>query len=98
MNADHRRTQISGVTRFTELNADDLRARYKDVPADNIGRRKLEQKLGENLDVLDPASDPQQPIEPRRAQWAAVGTGLGLLLGALTLYFRQNRSQTFRTA
>jgi polysaccharide biosynthesis transport protein len=42
-----------------------------------------EHKAGENLEVLDPASDPQQPIEPHRAQWAAIGTGLGLLLGVV---------------
>jgi succinoglycan biosynthesis transport protein ExoP len=42
-----------------------------------------EHKAGENLEVLDPASDPQQPIEPKRPQWAAVGTGLGLLLGVV---------------
>jgi protein tyrosine kinase modulator len=40
-----------------------------------------EHKAGENLEVLDPPSDPQQPIEPHRAEWAAIGTGLGLLLG-----------------
>jgi polysaccharide biosynthesis transport protein len=42
-----------------------------------------EHKAGENLEVLDPASDPQQPISPDRKQWAAVGTGLGLLLGVV---------------
>jgi uncharacterized protein involved in exopolysaccharide biosynthesis len=42
-----------------------------------------EHKAGENLEVLDPASDPQQPIEPHRPEWAAIGTGLGLLLGVV---------------
>jgi succinoglycan biosynthesis transport protein ExoP len=40
-----------------------------------------EHKAGENLEVLDQASDPQQPIYPHRAEWTAIGTGLGLLLG-----------------
>jgi hypothetical protein len=86
------------VTRINELNVDDLRARGQDMPADNMVRRILEQKLGENLEVLDPASHPQQPIEPLRARWAAIGMGLGLLLGAITLHFRQDRSRTLRTA
>jgi capsular polysaccharide biosynthesis protein len=86
------------VSRFTELNADDLRARGIDMPADNLVRRILEQKLGENLEVLDPASDPQQPIEPLRARWAVIGMGVGLLLGAITLWFRQSRSHTLQTA
>jgi len=42
-----------------------------------------EHKAGETLEVLDQASDPQQPIEPKRAEWTAVGTGLGLLLGVV---------------
>src|ERR1035437_10130245 len=40
-----------------------------------------DRKAGENLEVLDPASDPQAPSEPNRPQIAAMGTGLGLILG-----------------
>jgi len=40
-----------------------------------------EHKAGENLEVLDPASDPMTPSEPNRLQMAAIGTGLGLLCG-----------------
>ena len=42
-----------------------------------------EHKAGEMLEVLDQPSDPQAPTEPKRAQWAATGTGLGLLLGVV---------------
>jgi succinoglycan biosynthesis transport protein ExoP len=40
-----------------------------------------EHKGGENLEVLDPASDPQAPSEPNRPQIAAMGAGIGLILG-----------------
>ena len=40
-----------------------------------------ERKAGENLEVLDPASLPEQPSEPNRLLLASVGTGLGLLAG-----------------
>jgi hypothetical protein len=40
-----------------------------------------EHKAGENLEVLDPASDPQAPSEPNRPQMAAMGAGMGLMLG-----------------
>jgi succinoglycan biosynthesis transport protein ExoP len=40
-----------------------------------------EHRGGENLEVLDPASDPQAPSEPNRPQWAAIGAGIGLMLG-----------------
>ena len=37
-----------------------------------------EHKAGENLEVLDGASDPQAPTEPNRPQIAAMGAGIGL--------------------
>ena len=40
-----------------------------------------EHKAGENLEVLDNASDPQTPSEPNRPQMAAMGAGIGLMLG-----------------
>lgn len=40
-----------------------------------------ERKAGENLEVLDQASLPEQPAEPNRLLIAAAGTGLGLMLG-----------------
>ena len=42
-----------------------------------------EHQAGERLEVLDPASDPQSPTEPKRGEWAAMGTGIGLLLGVV---------------
>jgi polysaccharide biosynthesis transport protein len=42
-----------------------------------------EHKAGETLEMIDPPNDPQQPTEPKRPQWAAIGTGLGLLLGVM---------------
>jgi polysaccharide chain length determinant protein (PEP-CTERM system associated) len=40
-----------------------------------------EHRAGENLDVLDPASTPESPSEPNRPQMAAIGAGLGLMVG-----------------
>jgi polysaccharide chain length determinant protein (PEP-CTERM system associated) len=40
-------------------------------------------KAGENLEMLDPPSDPTAPTEPNRWQWAAMGTGMGLMLGVV---------------
>jgi capsular polysaccharide biosynthesis protein len=40
-----------------------------------------EHRGGENLGVLDPASLPEAPSEPNRPQWAAMGAGMGLMLG-----------------
>lgn len=42
-----------------------------------------DKKAGENLEVLDPPSDPIAPSEPNRLQIAAMGTGIGLLMGVV---------------
>jgi succinoglycan biosynthesis transport protein ExoP len=42
-----------------------------------------EHKGGETLGVLDPASLPEQPVEPNRLAWAAIGTALGLFIGVM---------------
>jgi len=42
-----------------------------------------EHKVGENLEVLDAASDPTSPSEPNRLQIAAIGTAAGLMLGVV---------------
>ena len=58
---------------------------YEDTsPQEGIHRNRQdleEHKAGENLEVLDPASDPHAPSEPNRLQIAAMGTGIGLMLG-----------------
>jgi succinoglycan biosynthesis transport protein ExoP len=40
-----------------------------------------ERKAGENLEVLDPASLPEQPSEPNRWMISGVGTGIGFMCG-----------------
>lgn len=42
-----------------------------------------EHKAGENLEVLDPASVPDKPIEPNRIAWAGFGTFGGLVCGLM---------------
>jgi uncharacterized protein involved in exopolysaccharide biosynthesis len=42
-----------------------------------------EHKAGENLELLDSPSDPTTPTEPDRPKWAAIGAGLGLMLGVV---------------
>jgi uncharacterized protein involved in exopolysaccharide biosynthesis len=85
------------VTRFTEENVfvERERARASD---DAKSIEIAEHRVGENLEVLDPPSDPQEPFSPNRLAIALAGLALGLLLGGVTLWFRQSRSHTLRTA
>jgi len=39
--------------------------------------------IDKGVEILDPASDPTAPQEPNRLQWAAMGTGMGLMLGVV---------------
>ncbi len=59
----------------------DYDEKVKKRQAAETAQNMEEHKAGETLEQLDPPSDPQQPIEPKRPQWAATGAGLGLLLG-----------------
>jgi uncharacterized protein involved in exopolysaccharide biosynthesis len=51
-------------------------------------RNALEHKLGENLEVLEPANVPERPEGPERLTFAVAGLALGLLAGILTMRFR----------
>ena len=55
-----------------------------------------EHKAGENLEVLDAASDPQAPAEPNRLQIAAMGTGLGLMLGIVLAGAREMKNTSLK--
>jgi uncharacterized protein involved in exopolysaccharide biosynthesis len=61
--------------------------------------RALEHKLGENLEVLDPANVPETPDGPDRLTLSAAGLAIGLLAGGLTMRLRQHLITTnLRTA
>lgn len=47
----------------------------------NMGQQLENRQQGESLEVLDPASLPQTPTEPKRPVLIGIGTGLGFLLG-----------------
>lgn len=55
-----------------------------------------ERKAGENLEVLDPASLPEQPSEPNRLFIAAVGTGLGVFFGVLMAGIKEMKDTSLK--
>jgi succinoglycan biosynthesis transport protein ExoP len=59
--------------KYEELN----RKRSNSAIAEDLEKRQQ----GESLEVLDPASLPQTPTEPKRPMLIAIGTGVGLILG-----------------
>jgi hypothetical protein len=73
--------QYLALTRDLALAKQTYEDYHRKAEASDTAKDMEEHKAGENLEVLDAASDPQAPSEPNRPQIAAMGTGLGLLLG-----------------
>jgi uncharacterized membrane protein YgdD (TMEM256/DUF423 family) len=55
-----------------------------------------ERKAGENLEVLDPASLPESPTEPNRLVIAAMGTGIGFLVGVFMAGGRELKDSSLK--
>jgi len=55
-----------------------------------------DQKAGENLEMLDPPTDPITPAEPDRLKIAAMGTGFGLLVGVLLAGAREMKNTSLK--
>ena len=61
-------------------------------------RQITERKAGGFLEVIDTASMPTAPETPNRVAIAAAGFGVGLLLGAIMLFFRRPRAVILQPA
>ncbi len=53
-------------------------------------------KQGALLELLDPASLPQTPTEPKRPMVISIGAGLGLLLGAMIAGAREMKDTSLK--
>lgn len=85
-NAPLNEQQYNALLRDYNLAKDDYEAMTKRHEQAETAQNIEEHKAGENLEVLDPASLPEQPAEPNRLAWAGIGTfagvGLGIMLAA----------------
>jgi uncharacterized protein involved in exopolysaccharide biosynthesis len=61
-------------------------------------RFMADHKLGENLEVLDPASLADAPVWPNRTVIAGIGFAAGFVIGAATLYRRRPRGSGLAAA
>ena len=86
------------VSQFEDRYLRAMDSRAMDLKHGDDVRKALEHKLGQNLEVLDPANVPEIPSGPGRLSFAASGLAFGLLAGALTLRLRRRRSPSLRPA
>ena len=73
--------QYLALTRDLALAKQTYEDYHRKTEVSETAKNMEEHKAGENLEVLDAASDPQAPSEPNRPQIAAMGVGMGLMLG-----------------
>ncbi|MBM3769127.1 MAG: hypothetical protein FJW32_27415, partial [Acidobacteria bacterium] len=60
------------------------------------GTKIIRNKQGESLDLLDPASLPVNPSEPKRAVIVGIGAVVGLLLGVVLAGVREMKDTTLK--
>lgn len=70
--------QLTGDYQLAKQEYDDkVKKRDQAATAQNVE----EHKAGENLEVLDAATLPEQSFEPNRPAWIGIGTAMGLMVG-----------------
>jgi hypothetical protein len=62
----------------------------------NISTAMNERKIGESLEVLDPASSPLTPTKPQREMAIGIGAALGLLLGLVLAGAREVKDTSLK--
>jgi uncharacterized membrane protein YgdD (TMEM256/DUF423 family) len=75
--------QYAALLRDLNLAKSDYEDMMKRRNASEMQEQLEQHKAGENLEVLDPASLPEQPSEPNRPAWAGSGLLGGLALGVV---------------
>jgi len=73
--------KYAAFLREYQIAKDDFDGKAKRREISETSQNLEERKAGENLEVLDPASLPEQPSEPNRLAIAGMGTAGGLILG-----------------
>jgi len=92
----------AGTKEYDDLQRDRDMAKQKYEDMDTkLARAQTEQDLdsrkqGETLEILDSASLPTQPTEPKRAMDIAIGGGIGLLLGILIAGAREMKDTSLK--
>jgi polysaccharide chain length determinant protein (PEP-CTERM system associated) len=75
--------QYAAMVRDYQMSKQTYEETHRKMEVTDQAKSLEEHKAGENLEVLDPPSDPTAPSEPNRLQIAAMGTGVGLLIGVV---------------
>jgi polysaccharide chain length determinant protein (PEP-CTERM system associated) len=88
--------QYNAMIREFNLAKQEYEDMVKRHDASETAQSLEEHKAGENLEVLDPATLPEQPSEPNRLAWAGIGTAMGLGLGVMLAAAQEVRNTSLK--
>lgn len=79
----------------------DLKKERYEQATKNLSQGQVTQEMenrqeGENLQILDPASDPETPAYPNHAEIVGIGAGVGLLLGIVIAGAREMKDTSLK--
>jgi succinoglycan biosynthesis transport protein ExoP len=83
------------------LREKDLKREKYEEMTKNLAKAQVQQDMenkqeGERLEILDPASLPDSPSEPRRPVIIAIGAGIGLMLGIVIAGAREMKDTSLK--
>lgn len=88
--------QYNALLRDFNLAKQDYEEMSKRHDQSETAQNLEEHKAGENLEVLDAASLPEQAAEPNRLAWAGIGTAAGLALGIMLAAAQEVRNTSLK--
>jgi uncharacterized protein involved in exopolysaccharide biosynthesis len=88
--------QYNALLRDFDLARQDYADMTKRHDASETAQNLEEHKAGENLEVLDPATLPEQASEPNRLAWAGLGVAAGLGLGIVLAAAQEVRNTSLK--
>lgn len=89
--------QYTSLLNDYALAKQDYEDKAKKQEVSETARNLEDRKAGQNLEVLDPASLPDQPTEPNRLVWAAAGSIAGLALGVMLAAAREVKDTSLKS-
>lgn len=84
------------LIRDQELAKRDFEDLDKKVNSSDLATKVINRQQGEKLELLEEASTPQTPTEPKRSIIVLAGTGLGLLVGLFLAGARELRNSALK--
>jgi succinoglycan biosynthesis transport protein ExoP len=88
--------QWAALSRDYQMSKQTYEENHRKQELTDTAKNLEDRKAGENLEVLDPPSDPIAPSEPNRLQIAAMGTGIGLLVGVVLAGAREMKNTSLK--